>query len=121
MRTIPPEAKGFTLLEVLVAVAIIGGTVVVLMQSLSWHLDLLATHRKATEAVFLAEDLLREVTPQNMDSPAIKTRVEEAEKEGLKVRFSTKAGPIEGIKVLVVEVGYDAGRVEMKKVIPGYR
>ncbi|RME62390.1 MAG: type II secretion system protein [Nitrospirae bacterium] len=111
---------GFTLLEVLVAVAIIGGTVVVLMQSLSWHLELLGTHKKATEAVFLAEDILREVTPRNMDSPAIKTRLEEARKDGFDVRITTEEGPIEGIKTMVVEVFYDRESVQFKKVLPGY-
>ncbi len=112
--------RGFTLLEVLVAVAIVGGVVVVLMQSLSWHLDLLASQKKATEAVYLAEDLLDVLTPANMDSPAIKTRLEQARKDGFEVYLKATEAPVAGVKVLVVEVHYDGEEFVLKKVVPGY-
>jgi len=111
---------GFTLLEVLIAVAIIGAVVTVLMQSLSRHLELLNNQKKVTRAVFLAEELLGEITPQNMNSEAIKLRLKEAQKDGFDINITVKEGPIEGLKILIIKIGFEKDSIEVKKVVPGY-
>jgi hypothetical protein len=55
----------------------------------------------------------------NLDSPAIKTRINEARKDGFDIKIYTKEGPLEGIKVLVLEVHYGREVYTVKKVVPG--
>jgi general secretion pathway protein I len=52
--------RGFTLLEVMVAVAIIGGLLVTLIYSLNYHLDIAARHEFVTTATLLAKDKMAE-------------------------------------------------------------
>ncbi len=55
-----PDLRGFTLLEVMVAIAIIGGLLVTVLCTLNYHLDVAARHETITVATNLAEDLYRE-------------------------------------------------------------
>ena len=52
---------GFTLLEIMVAVAIIGGLLVSLIYSLNYHLGIAERHEFVTVASLLAKDKLAEV------------------------------------------------------------
>jgi general secretion pathway protein I len=65
---------GFTLLEIMVAVAIIGGLLVSLLYSLNYHLGIADTHEFVTVASLLAKDKLSEVekklVPQKGDFPS---------------------------------------------------
>jgi general secretion pathway protein I len=64
---------GFTLLEVMIAVAIIGGLLVSLIYSLNYHLGIAERHEFVTVASLLAKDKLAEVeknpVPQKGDFP----------------------------------------------------
>jgi prepilin-type N-terminal cleavage/methylation domain-containing protein len=56
----PPEAEGFSLMEVLVATAIMGLVLVVLLQVLTSALRAQKASRSHTQAVLLAEKILQE-------------------------------------------------------------
>jgi general secretion pathway protein I len=64
---------GFTLLEVMIAVAIIGGLLVSLIYSLNYHLGIAERHEFVTVASLLAKDKLAEAeknpVPQKGDFP----------------------------------------------------
>jgi len=66
--------KGFTLLEIMIAVAVIGGLLVSLIYSLNYHLGIAARHEFMTVASFLAKDKLddmeREPSPLKGNFPA---------------------------------------------------
>jgi general secretion pathway protein I len=53
--------SGFTLLEIMIAVAIIGGLLVSLIYSLNYHLGIASRHEFLTVASLLARDKLAEV------------------------------------------------------------
>lgn len=57
----PRSLTGFTLLEIMIAVAIIGGLLVSLIYSLNYHLGIAERHEFATVASLLAKDKLAEV------------------------------------------------------------
>jgi len=57
MRT----SKGFTLLEVMVALAIVGGLLVTLLYTVSLHLAVAERHEVVTKAVLLAREKLSQV------------------------------------------------------------
>ena len=54
----PRSLTGFTLLEIMIAVAIIGGLLVSLIYSLNYHLGIAERHEFATVASLLAKDKL---------------------------------------------------------------
>jgi general secretion pathway protein I len=64
---------GFTLLEIMVAVAIIGGLLVSLIYTVNYHLGIAERHEFVTVASLLAKDKLAEVeknpVPQEGDFP----------------------------------------------------
>ena len=49
-------SKGFTLIEVMVALAIVGGLLVTLLYTVGHHLDVAARHETVTKAVLLARE-----------------------------------------------------------------
>ncbi len=55
------NGAGFTLLEVMVSLAIIGGLLVTLISSMNYHLDIAARHEFVTVASMLARNKLREI------------------------------------------------------------
>ena len=50
--------KGFTLLEVMIALAILAGVILTVITSYNYHLSLIARDREETEAVLLARSRL---------------------------------------------------------------
>jgi general secretion pathway protein I len=57
----PRSLTGFTLLEIMIAVAVIGGLLVSLISSLNYHLGIAERHEFVTVASLLAKDKLAEV------------------------------------------------------------
>ncbi|MEJ2182154.1 MAG: type II secretion system protein [Nitrospirota bacterium] len=54
----PRSSRGFTLLEVMIALAIVGGLLVTLLYTLGYHLDVAARQEAATVATMLAKNKL---------------------------------------------------------------
>ncbi|MFZ3136341.1 MAG: type II secretion system protein [Thermodesulfovibrionales bacterium] len=53
--------KGFTLLEIMIALAIIGGLLVTLIYTLNYHLGIAERHESLTIATILARDKMSEI------------------------------------------------------------
>lgn len=53
--------RGFTLLEVMVALAILGGVVLTILESVNFHLGSLSTERDSSTLVLLARNCLTEL------------------------------------------------------------
>lgn len=60
--------KGFTLLEVMIALAIMAGAVFTIISSFNYHLDIVSRDREETVAVLLAR--------AKLEDPAMKTSTE---------------------------------------------
>ncbi len=60
-------ARGFTLLEVMISLAIVGGLLVTLIYTLNYHLGIAEQHRETTIAVSLAKEKMyaMELKPLN--------------------------------------------------------
>lgn len=61
--------KGFTLLEVMIALAIMAGVVLTVITSFNYHLDLVSRNREETEAVLLARAKLEEPGFATLEKP----------------------------------------------------
>ena len=56
--------RGFTLLEVMVALAIMAGVILTVLQSVNYHLDVLTAERDSTTLTILARSRLTELEQQ---------------------------------------------------------
>ncbi len=63
--------KGFTLLEVMVALAIMSGVVLTVISSVNFHLSLVARDREETIALLLARSKLEELQLPGRNAPTI--------------------------------------------------
>ena len=61
MRSALCSKKGFTLLEVMLALAIVGGLLITLLYSLDYHLGIAERHEIVTAATMLAKSKLIEI------------------------------------------------------------
>jgi len=53
--------KGFTLLEILIALAIVGGLLVTVISTLNYHLGIVGRHETITTATFLAKEKMADL------------------------------------------------------------
>lgn len=60
MRFVLCSTKGFTLLEIMLALAIVGGLLITLLYSLNYHLGIAESHETVTMATLLAKGKLLE-------------------------------------------------------------
>jgi general secretion pathway protein I len=59
--------KGFTLLEILIALAIISGALITIIHTVNYHLNLIQRHEIMTVGTILGRDKILEVTEQQRD------------------------------------------------------
>jgi general secretion pathway protein I len=59
--TVRDRERGFTLLEIMISLAIIGGLLVTLIYTLNYHLGIAARHETLTVATMLAKNKVLEV------------------------------------------------------------
>ncbi|NWF76014.1 MAG: type II secretion system protein [Nitrospirae bacterium] len=94
---------GFTLLEVLIALAVVGGLLVTLIYTLNYQLSILERHEKITISTLLAKNKMLEIeknpadTSGNFEDPfssySYETKVKESPYAGIsEVIVSVKAG-----------------------------
>jgi general secretion pathway protein I len=105
--------EGFTLLEVMVAIAIIGGLMVTLLGTLNYHLDVASTQRTVTTAVLLGRQKLHEAQRENKVERG--NFQEPYEDYSYVVTLTPTMYP--GVMELAVEVSKDKERVLLKELL----
>jgi general secretion pathway protein I len=98
--------KGFTLLEVLIALAIVGGLLVAIIESVNYNLSVVDRHEALSTSLMLAKQKIIDIqtSPQrakgNFDPPF----------EDYSYEADIGDGPVPGLAVLVLTVkkGHDA-------------
>jgi len=100
--------SGFTLLEVLIALAIVGGLLVTLISTLNYQLSLVERQEAVTVATLLAKSKMADMEK----SPDNQKGVFEAPYDGYKYETFVKESPYAGISEIVVVV--KAGKEEVK-------
>ncbi len=99
---------GFTLLEVLIALAIVGGLLITLIYTLNYHLGIIERHETITVATLLAKNKIADIEK----SPENKKGVFDAPYEGYTYETFVKESPYVGISEIIVIVR--AGKEEVK-------
>jgi len=103
--------RGFTLLEVMVALAILAGVVLTVVSSVNHHLSISARDNQETVAILLARTKLEELTFQgdsNKDRPMEGTFA--PERPDYSWKAETGEMPVAFFKTLTVTVSWDEGR-----------
>ncbi len=99
---------GFTLLEVLIALAIIGGLLVTLIYTLNYHLSIIERQETITVSTLLAKNKMTDVEK----SPENKKGVFDAPYDGYTYETFVKESPYVGVSEIIVVV--KAGKEEVK-------
>jgi general secretion pathway protein I len=105
---------GFTLLEILIALAIIGGLLVTLIYTLNYHLGIIERHRTITVATLLAKSRMNDLER----SPDNKKGVFDAPYDGYTYETFVKESPYVGISEIIVVVKSGKEEVELNEFVP---
>lgn len=105
--------KGFTLLEVMIALAIMAGTIFTIISSFNYHLDIVARDREETVAVLLAR--------AKLDDPTMKTSTETQgnfapEWPDITWEINTASTELPTLNRLVLTVSWDNARRSLSLV-----
>ncbi len=105
--------KGFTLLEIMLALAVVGGLLVTLLYSLNYHLGIADRHETVTVASMLAKGKLLEL---EKNPAAAKGDFQDSYRQ---YRFTTevKDSPYPGIVELSVTVVNGGESVKLSKLV----
>jgi len=102
------KSRGFTLLEVLVALAVVGGLLVTLIYTLNYHLGMVERQETITIATLLAKNTMADMEK----TPKIKEGNYEAPYDGYAYETAVKDSPYPGVSEIIVAVR--RGREEVK-------
>jgi len=108
--------KGFTLLEIMVALAILGGVIVTALASISYHLSVVDTNINKTISAMLAVDKLEQV--RLYGEPKTKDGGLGPMYEGFTWRYTSGSSPYAGMRTESMTVSrVDSGGVTIKTMI----
>ena len=107
------HGRGFTLLEVLIALAIVGGLLVTLIYTLNYQLGLVERQETVTVATLLAKNKMMEMEK----IPEAKNGVFDAPFDGYTYETSVKDSPYPGIGEIIVSVKADREEVKLNEFV----
>lgn len=107
--------RGFTLLEVMISLAIVGGLLVTLLYTLNYHLGIAARHEAATVATMLGREKLIEVRKK----PGSSEGTFEEPFTSYSYKAEVKSSPFPGIAEISVTVTGSGEKVLLREFIRG--
>lgn len=105
--------KGFTLLEVMIALAILTGVVLTVITSYNYHLSILSRDRDETYAILLAREKLDDPT---LLQQQLKSGTFAPERPDMKWRIETSPSPMPGVQQLTLTVSWNTDRSKLALV-----
>jgi len=108
---------GFTLLEIMISLAVIGGLLVTLLYTLNYNLSIAEKHERVTVASMLAKDKMSEIEKNPGE-----TKGEFPEPySGYRYITGMKESPFPGFSVIYVVVSTDKEEVNLAELIQSPR
>lgn len=107
------DKNGFTLLEVLIALAIVGGLLVTLIYTLNYHLGIIERHETLTVATLLAKNKMTDVEKSREN----KKGVFDAPYDGYTYETFVKDSPYVGISEIIVVVREGKEEVKLNEFV----
>jgi len=105
--------RGFTLIEVLVALAIVSGALITIIYTVNYHLSLIERHETITIATMLGREKIRNVTEMvpvrsgNFDDPY----------EDYSFDIAIEDTMFEGVKIIKLSVSKDKETIYLNRFI----
>ncbi len=108
-----PTQRGFTLLEVLIALAIISGVLVTIISTVNYHLSLIERHETITVATLIGREKLLETTQHQRDKKG------NFEKPFQDYSFEIDIGdsPFKEVKLIKLDVIRDRERIDLVRFV----
>jgi general secretion pathway protein I len=107
------SSKGFTLLEILIALAIVGGLLVTVISTLNYHLSIVGRHETITIATFLAKEKMAD-----LEKNPIQTKgTFEDPYENYTYETFVKDSPYTGIAEIIVAVRTGDEEVKLNEFV----
>jgi general secretion pathway protein I len=113
LNSVSSEAQGFTLLEIMIALAIVGGLLVTLLYSLNYHLGIAQRHETLTIASMLARDKIAQIEK----SPSESKGEFPAPYEDYRYTTEVREAPYPGMSEVSVTVGKGDENVKLTELI----
>jgi general secretion pathway protein I len=107
------KSRGFTLLEVLVALAIVGGLLVTLIYTLNYHLGIVARQETVTIATLLAKNTMADME----QNPETKKGSYDAPYDAYAYETAVNDSPYPGVKEIIVTVKTGSEEVKLNEFI----
>lgn len=98
---------GFTLLEIMVAIALLSGLIITIIISLNYHLSIVDMDKDATIATLLAREKLEEIKIHGI--PDRREGDFAPRFQGFHWRYDTEEMPIKGIQKIYLTVSWAKG------------
>ncbi len=100
--------KGFTMLEVMICLAILAGVVVTVLSSLNYHLGLVSYNRDLVTAAILGKEKAAETALHGL--PKLRKGVFAGAEERFSWRLSTEETEFQGLKRMDISVEWKGDR-----------
>lgn len=105
--------RGFTLLEILIALAIVGGLLVTVISTLNYHLGIVGRHETITVATFLAKEKMADLEK----NPIQEKGTFEDPYENYTYETFVKDSPYTGISEIIVAVRTGDEEVKLNEFV----
>lgn len=113
MRGGRPGRSGFTLIEVIVALAIVSGALITVIYTVNFHLSLLQRHETITTAVMLGNEKIRDVT----ELEAVRSGTFPKPYEDYSFDMVIEDSLFEGVKIVKLSVTKDNETIHLNRFI----
>jgi general secretion pathway protein I len=105
--------NGFTLLEVLISLAIVSAVLITIIYTVNYHLSLIQRHEIMTVATMLGKEKINTVSEQQLDK---KGSFPEPYQD-YAYEINVKDSPFEKVKIVNLSVTKDGERIDLSKFI----
>lgn len=117
IHSVRHKESGFTLLEVLVAVLIVGGALVVVLYSISLHLSQVQRIENITEVVLIAEDLISSEDVLNTADVGNEKVVDDDKFGQYRFRVAETETELLGVTLREVTVWKDHEQITLRRLV----
>jgi len=105
--------SGFSLIEILIALAIVSGALITIIYTVNFHLSLIQRHETITTATMLASQKIREVT----ELETVRSGSFPAPYADYSFNMVIEDSPFEGVKIVKLSVTKEKETVYLNKFI----
>ncbi len=113
MKKSVTKKNGFTLLEVLISLAVVSAVLITIIYTVNYHLSLIQRHETMTVATMLGKEKIHTVSVQQRDKKGSFSKPY----QDYSYEINIKNSPFEKVRIVNLSVTKDGERVDLSKFI----